>query len=77
MDWRSRISVDPHVCHGRACVAGTRVLVSAILDNLADGETVEGILQGYPTLTTDDISAAIAYAAALASERVVLLDRAG
>lgn len=77
MDWRTRISVDPLVCHGRACVAGTRVLVSAVLDNLADGETIEEILRGYPALKAEDIHAAIAYAAELARERVVPIDRAG
>jgi uncharacterized protein (DUF433 family) len=77
MDWRTRISVEPAVCHGRACVAGTRVMVSVILDNLAVGESIEGILQSYPTLRAEDIGAAIAYAAELARERVVPLDQAG
>ncbi|HEX8617999.1 MAG TPA: DUF433 domain-containing protein, partial [Thermoanaerobaculia bacterium] len=35
MDWRNLISVDPNVCHGQACVAGTRVPVAVVLDNLA------------------------------------------
>lgn len=77
MDWRDRIAVDPKVCHGRACVAGTRVLVSAVLDNLADGETIEEILRGYPSLKADDVRATIAYAAELARERVMPLDQAG
>jgi uncharacterized protein (DUF433 family) len=77
MDWRARITVDPAVCHGRACVAGTRVMVSVILDNLAAGEPLEAILRSYPTLRADDVSAAIAYAAELARERVVPLDQAG
>jgi uncharacterized protein (DUF433 family) len=77
MDWRARITVDPAVCHGRACVAGTRVMVSVILDNLAAGEPLEAILRSYPTLRAEDVSASIAYAAELARERVVPLDQAG
>jgi len=71
MDWRNRISVDPLVCHGKACIRSTRVMVSAILDNLAAGVTQEEILRSYPSLTQEDIQAAIAYAAELARERVV------
>ena len=77
MDWRQRISVDPLVCHGKACIAGTRIMASVVLDNLADGESIDSILQSYPTLSAEDIHAAIAYAAELARERIVDLDRAG
>lgn len=66
MNWRERISVDPVVCHGKASVAGTRVLVSTILDNLADDCTEDEILRQYPSLKHDDIRAAIAYGAELA-----------
>ncbi len=71
MDWRERIAIDPQVCHGKACIKGTRVMVSVVLDNLADGISVEEVLHSYPALTQDDVRAAIAYAAAIASERVV------
>lgn len=73
MDWRERISVDPNVCHGKACIKGTRVMVSVVLDNLAAGLTSEEIAGSYPSLTRDDIHAAIAYAADLARERVLPL----
>lgn len=66
-----RISVDPMVCHGKACIKGTRVLVTAILDNLVAGVSEEDILKSYPTLTRDDIRAALAYGAELAKERYV------
>lgn len=62
MNWKDRISVDPNVCHGKPCIKGTRVMVSVILDNLADGESPEQILQGYPSLEKEDIEAAIRYA---------------
>jgi len=71
MDWRERIAVDPLVCHGKACIKGTRIMVSVILDNLAAGIDREEILRSYPSLSAEDIQAALAYAADLARERFV------
>lgn len=71
MNWRERIAVDPKVCHGKACVKGTRIMVSIVLDNLAAGNTMAEILRSYPSLEAADISAVLAYAAELARERVV------
>jgi uncharacterized protein (DUF433 family) len=73
MSWQDRITVDPNVCHGKACIKGTRVMVSVVLDNLAAGESVERILEGYPSLTREDIQATMRYAAELARERLVPL----
>ena len=73
MEWQEHVTVDPTICHGKACIRGTRVLVSAILDNIAAGETKETILESYPTITVEAINAAIAYAADLARERVIAL----
>jgi len=73
MDWRDSISVDPMVCHGKACIKGTRVMVSVVLDNLAAGLTPEEIVRSYPSLNADSVRAAIAYAAELARERIVSL----
>ena len=69
MDWRERISVDPNICHGRACIRGTRIPVSVVLDNLAEGLDVEGIVASYPPLMRADVQASIAYAAELTRER--------
>ncbi|MBI4482394.1 MAG: DUF433 domain-containing protein [Acidobacteria bacterium] len=78
MEWRKRISADPLVCHGKACIKGTRIMVSVILDNLAAGVSQEEILKSYSSLTPEDIQAAIAYAAELARERIVpVATRAG
>lgn len=71
MEWRDSISVDATVCHGKACIRGTRVMVSVVLDNLAAGLTPEQIIESYPSLTAASIRATIAYAAELARERVV------
>jgi uncharacterized protein (DUF433 family) len=69
-NWRERLSVDPQVCHGRVCIKGTRVMVSVVLDNLADGEPHDSIIKGYH-ITEEDIQAAIKYAAEIARERVI------
>ncbi|MBT9444986.1 MAG: DUF433 domain-containing protein [Hyphomonadaceae bacterium] len=58
-----RISLDPAVMGGKACIVGTRITVEAVLDHLASGETVEELLAGYPPLTAADVRAAMAYAA--------------
>ena len=67
-NWTERIRIDPAVCHGKPCIAGTRIMVAVILDNLADGLTAEQIVEEYPPLAPQDVRAAIAYAAALARE---------
>ena len=72
-NWQNHITVDPNICHGKACFRGTRILVSAVLDNIAAGETHETVLRSYPTLDPESINAAIAYAADLARERVISL----
>lgn len=71
MDWRAHVWIDPERMHGTPCMRGTRIPVHVILDNLAAGETPETILEQYPSLDPAHIPAAIAYAAALAHERVV------
>jgi uncharacterized protein (DUF433 family) len=71
MNWRRRISIDPAICHGKACIKGTRVMVSVVLDNLSSGVSQGELLKSYPTLTSADIQAAIAYAADLARERII------
>jgi uncharacterized protein (DUF433 family) len=76
MDWRARISTDPAVCHGKACIKGTRVMASVVLDNLAGGQSPDEILRLYPTLHKEDVAAVIAYAAELAREPIVLTSAA-
>jgi uncharacterized protein (DUF433 family) len=67
-----RISIDPSICHGKPCVAGTRIMVTTILSQLAGGYSFERIMSGYPDLTRDDIVAAIEYAASAIQEELVL-----
>jgi uncharacterized protein (DUF433 family) len=72
-----RISVDPARMQGLPCIRGTRVTVSAILGQLAAGQTIEQILADYPQLTRDDVLAALEFAAAYTRERVIDLPVAG
>lgn len=70
-----RLHSDPAICDGQVCVKGTRIPVSLILDMLAGGDTIEELLAGYPTLTREDVAAALAYGAWLARERILPLAR--
>ena len=73
MNWQQHIYVDPIICKGRACISGTRITVSSVLDNLVDGLAVDAIVASYPPLTADDVRVCMAYAAALAHEDLVPL----
>lgn len=65
-----KISIDPNICHGQACVSGTRIPVHQIVHMLANGDTVEDLLAEYPSLNRADIMACLEYAAELAEEQV-------
>jgi len=69
--WQERIAINPSVCHGKACIRGTRVLVSVILDNLAAGMPHKEITASYPSVQEQDIEAALVYVAELAREGTV------
>jgi uncharacterized protein (DUF433 family) len=60
-----RISSDPDILHGKPCIRGTRIPVYLIVSLVAEGETVENIIKDYPSLTPEDIKAALRYAAKL------------
>ena len=65
-----RISIDPKVCHGQACIKGTRIPVHQIVAMLANGDTVEDLLTEYPSIVRADILACLDYAATLAEEQI-------
>ena len=65
-----RITIEPNVCHGQACIKGTRIPVHQVIHMLANGDDVEKLLQEFPTITHDDILACLDYAATLAEEQV-------
>lgn len=62
MNWQDRIAVDPQVCHGAACIRGTRVMVSVIVDNIAAGEPPDVVASAYH-VGAEDVRAALMYAA--------------
>jgi uncharacterized protein (DUF433 family) len=66
-----RISIDPEVCFGRPCIRGTRIWVSLIVDNIAEGVSEAELLEAYPQLKPEDIRAALAYAAEMTRERII------
>jgi uncharacterized protein (DUF433 family) len=65
-----RITVDPNICHGQACVKGTRIPVHQIVHMLANGDSIDDLLREYPSLTREDILACLDYAGSLAEEQV-------
>jgi uncharacterized protein (DUF433 family) len=69
-----RITINPKVCHGQACIKGTRIPVHLLLRMLANGDTIEDLLAEYPSLTREDILACFDYAASLAEEQVTPLE---
>lgn len=71
-EWMDRIVVDPKRHGGEPCIKGTRIPVSVIVGSIADGDTVEVLLQAYPSLTPEDIRAALQYAAEVVREAPLL-----
>ena len=67
-----RISVDPHICSGKPCIKSTRIMVKNILGMVAGGYTVDRILEAYPELTREDITAALDYASQVIDEEKVI-----
>jgi len=69
-----RISINPGVCHGQACIKGTRIPVHQIVGMLANGDTFESVVAAYPNITGEDIRACLEYAAFLAEEQVTPIE---
>lgn len=70
METLDRITFDPQIMGGRACIRGMRVPVSVIVGQLAHGATMDEILTDYPDLEPEDVQQALRYAAWLAQEEV-------
>jgi len=66
-----RISIDPRICFGRPVIRGTRIWVSLIIENLAEGLSQSELLAAYPQLAPEDIRAALAFAAEMTRERII------
>jgi len=77
MDWRERVVTDPDILLGKPTVKGTRLSVELILGWLGQGWTVDMLLENYPTLSRDDVLAALAFAAdMLRDERYIAVHQA-
>ena len=65
-----RITIDPKICHGQACIKNTRIPVHQIVHMLANGDTIEDLLKEYPSIGKEDILACLDYAASLTEEQI-------
>lgn len=72
----NRISIDPKICHGQACIKGTRIPAHQIVGMLANGDTFDSLLKAFPTISQEDIRACLEYAAWLAEEQITPLEEA-
>ena len=70
--WQERVVIAPDVHHGDACIKGTRIPVAMIVGSLADGMTPEEIRAAYPQLASQDIQAALAYAADVIHQEILV-----
>ena len=73
MDWRERIVSDPDTVFGKPRIKGTRISVELILGWLAEGSSIEDLLEYYPHITREDILAALAFAAEMRKEEQYLV----
>jgi len=65
IDFTEKISSNPDICHGKPCIKGTRIPVYLIVSLVAHGEDIQSIIQNYPSITRNDITASMKYAAKL------------
>lgn len=77
MTFGERITIDQRICHGQACVRGTRIPVHQIVRMLANGDTIDDLLTEYAPITREDVLACLDYAAALAEEQVTPIELVG
>jgi uncharacterized protein (DUF433 family) len=72
MSFLDRVELNPKVCNGKPVIKGTRIPVSVILDQIADGDSWDTIIKGYPELRREDIQAALLYASAVLDHTEVM-----
>lgn len=63
----ARLVIDPEICHGKPVIRGTRVLISTILGALSGGDSLKTVLEDYPSITAEDIAAALEFASELSN----------
>ena len=67
-----RIAIDPSICNGRPVIRGTRITVQTVLEFLGAGDSIDDVLEEYPSLTKDDILACIRYSSHLMGHHFVI-----
>lgn len=72
MEKLDRITINPNICLGQPTIRGMRITVSVILKMLADGKSIQDVLDAYPELEVEDVQQAIKYAAWVVSDQMVL-----
>ena len=72
MDYKERITSDPDIMLGKPVIKGTRITVELILKKLAEGMTIEELLEAYPHLTKEDILATLSYSAVVISQEELI-----
>lgn len=72
INWKEHIDIDPDLHHGAPCIKGTRIPVTTIVGSLADGMTSDEIIAAYPQLTMLEVQAALAYAADVMRQELLL-----
>ena len=72
IDWREYITIDPDIYHGDPCIKGTRIPVTTIVGSLADGMSARDVIEAFPQVTPEDVQAALAYAADVMRQDVIL-----
>lgn len=72
INWKEHIIIDPDLHHGDPCIKGTRIPVTTIVGSLADGMTSDEIIAAYPQLSVVEVQAALAYAADVMRQELLL-----
>ena len=72
INWQNFIVIDPEIHHGEPCIKGTRVPVAILVGSIADGMTIEQVVQEYPQLHREAVQAALAYAADVVRQDILL-----
>ena len=72
INWHNFIVIDPEIHHGEPCIKGTRVPVAILVGSIADGMTIEQVIQEYPQLHREAVQAALAYAADVVRQDILL-----
>jgi uncharacterized protein (DUF433 family) len=71
-NWQNFVTIDPEIHHGEPCIKGTRVPVAMLVGSIADGMTIEEVVNEYPQITREAVQAALAYAADVIRQEILM-----